>query len=83
MDTSLAYLRESLSNYTEKKEVYRQIYEKLTTNQYEHEKDFVQDLGEEEIEQLHSILRNEIEYAQEEQDPIRANRLNEVYELLI
>ncbi|WP_078553984.1 sigma-G-dependent sporulation-specific acid-soluble spore protein CsgA [Bacillus alkalicellulosilyticus] len=82
MDATLGYLRESLANYYEKHEVCRRIYEKLETNNYEGELQFVRDLDEVEIGYLNSILPKEINYATKEQDPIRTSQLVEVYELL-
>ncbi|MBU9722086.1 MULTISPECIES: sigma-G-dependent sporulation-specific acid-soluble spore protein CsgA [Bacillaceae] len=82
MDKTLGYLRESLSNHIEYDEVSRQIYEKLESNDYKGEGEFVKDLNTEETEVLNKIIKDEIEYAKEELDDKRALELNEVYELL-
>ncbi|OIJ11087.1 sporulation protein [Anaerobacillus alkalilacustris] len=82
MDVTLGYLRESLSNYTEKYESCQQIYDKLKENQYKDEGEFVNDLNEAEIAVLDLVLKNEINYAKKEQDEKRAHELSEVYELL-
>ncbi|GIN40536.1 sigma-G-dependent sporulation-specific acid-soluble spore protein CsgA [Heyndrickxia oleronia] len=81
MDTTLAYLRESLSNHVNRSTGQR-IYKKLQ-NHYKNEEEFVRDLDEEEISFLNSILKDEISYAQNEKDEKRVHQLNEVYELLI
>ncbi|MBU5210184.1 sigma-G-dependent sporulation-specific acid-soluble spore protein CsgA [Heyndrickxia oleronia] len=81
MDTTLAYLRESLSNHVNRSTGQR-IYKKLQ-NHYQNEEEFVRDLDEEEISFLNSILKDEISYAQNEKDEKRVHQLNEVYELLI
>ncbi len=82
MDATLGYLRESLSNYTEKYPSCLKIYQKLKENQYQNESDFVNDLNEAEIAVLDLVLKNEINYAKKEQDAKRAHELSEVYELL-
>lgn len=82
MDATLAYLRESLSNYTEKYESCQHIYIKLKENNYENESAFVNDLTEGEVAVLDLVLKNEITYAKNEQDRKRAEQLSEVYELL-
>ncbi|MGE8206467.1 sigma-G-dependent sporulation-specific acid-soluble spore protein CsgA [Heyndrickxia sp. NPDC080065] len=82
MDTSLAYLRESLSNHLNRS-TGQEVYKKLQTNHYKNEEEFVRDLAEEEVAFLNKILRDEIRYAEEEQDQKRVMELNEVYELLI
>jgi FMN-dependent NADH-azoreductase len=81
LDTTLAYLRESLSNHVNRSTGQR-IYKKLQ-NHYQNEEEFVRDLDEEEISFLNSILKDEISYAQNEKDEKRVHQLNEVYELLI
>lgn len=82
MDATLGYLRESLSNYTEKYESCQAIYKKLKENQYRNEEEFVNDLNEAEMAVLDLVLKNEIQYAKNEQDKKRAHELSEVYELL-
>jgi hypothetical protein len=82
MDTTLGYIRESLSNYTEKFESCQGIYQKLKENQYQNEGEFVNDLNEAEIAVLDLVLKNEINYAKKEKDEKRTKELSEVYELL-
>ncbi|GIN88859.1 sigma-G-dependent sporulation-specific SASP protein [Heyndrickxia sporothermodurans] len=82
MDTTLAYLRESLSNHLNHASG-KAIYKKLLEHQNESEERFVQSLDEVEVLFLNKILRDEIRYAKDEQDTTRVRQLNEVYELLI
>jgi hypothetical protein len=82
MDVTLGYLRESLSNYTEKYESCQDIYKKLKENHYQNEGEFVNDLNEAEMAVLDLVLKNEIQYAKNERDKKRAHELSEVYELL-
>lgn len=82
MDKTLGYLREILSNYTDRDSVGHHLYEKLTHGHYASEGAFVRDLNQKEINFLNHILPKEINYAKEEQDEKRAYQLNEVYELL-
>ncbi|MEK5523147.1 sporulation protein [Heyndrickxia sporothermodurans] len=82
MDTTLAYLRESLSNHLNHS-IWEEIYKKLQANTNQNEMEFVRTLSEEETAFLNSVLEKEIRYAQDEQDQIRVTQLNEVYELLI
>jgi hypothetical protein len=81
MDTTLGYLRESLSNHLNRG-IGQQIYKKLEQQHFNGEGDFVRHLDEEEISFLNTVLQKEIRYAREEQDEKRAKELNEVYELL-
>ena len=83
MITALAYLKEVLSNYTDTEELGRSIYRKLEQEHYSTELSFVRELTEEETSFLNNILPDEIEYANNEQDEVRAEQLNEVYELLL
>lgn len=83
MDTTLAYLREILSNYTEDHALSRNIYVKLKDTASEGEIAFVRSLDQEEAHFLNQILPKEINYALEEQDYTRMSELNHVYELLI
>lgn len=83
MDFTLSYLREALSNYTERNGTSQTIYKKLETGKFTSERDFVYQLDEAEMKFLNDVLPDEIKYAFEEQDFIRGNQLNEVYELLI
>lgn len=82
MDVTLGYLRESLSNYTEKFESCQNIYNKLKENHYNNEGEFVNALDEAEMAVLDLVLKNEINYAKKEKDNKRAHELSEVYELL-
>lgn len=82
MDATLGYLRESLSNYTEKYPSCQKIYNKLKENHYQNEGEFVNDLNEADMAVLDLVLKNEITYAKKEQDQKRAHELSEVYELL-
>ena len=82
MDKTLGYLRETLSNYTEQYSIGQQIYRKLVEAEFKNEGVFVRALSQEEINFLDRILPDEIHYAKEEQDSVRAKQLNEVYELL-
>ncbi len=82
MDKTLGYLRETLSNYTEQYSIGQQIYKKLVEAEFHNEGLFVRALSQEEINFLDRILPDEINYAKEEQDSVRAKQLNEVYELL-
>lgn len=82
MDVTLGYLRESLSNYTDKYPSCQGIYDKLKQNDYQNEFEFVNDLDEAEMAVLNLVLKNEINYAKKEQDEKRTHELNEVYELL-
>ncbi|MBU7593254.1 sigma-G-dependent sporulation-specific acid-soluble spore protein CsgA [Metabacillus halosaccharovorans] len=82
MDFTLGYLREALSNY-DRSSVCNRITNKLTNGKFHTELDFVRILEEDEIQFLNNVLPDEIKYAFNEQDFIRGNQLNEVYELLI
>lgn len=82
MDKTLGYLREILANYTDQHSEGRHLFRKLSEGNYANEGMFVRHLNQKEIEFLNDILPQEIKYAQEEQDEVRANQLNEVYELL-
>lgn len=82
MEKSLGYLKESLSNYLEESDVCQSIYKRLNSTKYHSEEDFVRTLTTKEIEVLNGVLKEEIDYAKQEQDAKRATELNEVYELL-
>ncbi len=82
MDSTLGYLRESLSNYTEEQQIVQQIYDKINAKNYSSEGEFVRELDEVEIKFLNRILLTEIEYAKNGNDQKRAKELNEVFELL-
>ena len=83
MDTTLAYLREILSNYADEHEMSKQLYNKIENIGQDHELSFVRSLEQEEAHFLNEILPQEIQYALEEQDYTRMSELNHVYELLI
>ncbi|WP_456278595.1 sigma-G-dependent sporulation-specific acid-soluble spore protein CsgA [Bacillus sp. AK128] len=83
MDTTLAYLREILSNYTDDYEISKTIYGKLKETAEQGELSFVRALDQEEAHFLNKILPDEIQYALEELDYTRLEELNHVYELLI
>ncbi|OCA90763.1 sporulation protein [Bacillus sp. FJAT-27225] len=82
MDQSLQYLREIISNYTEGHGQGKRIYDMLEKN-FTSEEEFVRSLSDKDIQFLNSILPEEINYARDEQDDLRANHLNNVYEQLI
>ena len=83
VDHSLKYLRESLSNYEEENNLLQNINLKLATNHYKSEIDFIEDLDEDELIYLDRILEQEMNYARDAQDEVRAKELNDIYELLI
>ncbi|ADU30612.1 sigma-G-dependent sporulation-specific acid-soluble spore protein CsgA [Evansella cellulosilytica] len=82
MDVSLRYLLESLSNYIDDDEEANEVYVKLKRNSFKNEKDFSKSLSTREIEKMNQIIKNEIHYANEENDEKRSKELNEVYENL-
>ncbi|AGN34663.1 sigma-G-dependent sporulation-specific acid-soluble spore protein CsgA [Bacillus paralicheniformis] len=81
MDTTLGYLRESLSNHLEHG-IGQNIYRKIVSRRYANEEEFVEHLEEREMEFLNQVLEHEMKYALNEQDHKRTRELNEVYELL-
>ncbi len=83
MDTTLAYLKEIVSNYTDDHPMSKQIYKKILTSQNHDELSFVRNLDEDEAHFLNQILPQEIQHALEEQDFTRMTELNHVYELII
>lgn len=82
MDFTLGYLIEALSNY-DRSSVCQRINDKLEKGKFKTERDFVLQLEDDEVQFLNNVLPDEIKYAFSEQDFIRGNQLNEVYELLI
>ncbi|HZG71358.1 MAG TPA: sigma-G-dependent sporulation-specific acid-soluble spore protein CsgA [Chondromyces sp.] len=82
MDQTLSYLREVLSNYTDRSDKAQSIHKKLMKNSFKSEGEFVRALTQEESMFLDGILPDEINHANEVQDEKRAHELNEVYELL-
>lgn len=83
MEQTLAYLRESLSNWTEENELAQHIYNKLEYKHYKDEEAFVRDLDEHETLYLNKVLKKEMRYADNEDDGQRLQELNNVYEHLI
>jgi acyl-CoA synthetase (NDP forming) len=82
MDHTLEYLRESLSNWIDENETAFRIYKKLENHAYTNEKDFVNDLEQDEIKYLSELVHEEMHYADQEQDAVRLSQLNEVFEQL-
>jgi len=82
IEKSLQYLAESLSNYTESDIVSQQIMQKLDRKTYKTVIDFIEDLNDGEKEYLNTLLKQDIRYAQNTQDYIRLNELNDIYEQL-
>jgi hypothetical protein len=82
MNKPLAYLREILSNYTDRSDTAEYIFKKIEQGHFPTEESFVRSLSDEENNFLNSILPEEIKHANNEQDETRAKELNEVYELL-
>jgi len=83
MNRPLAYLREILSNYTDRSDTAEFIFKKIEQGHFSSEENFVRTLSDEENNFLNSILPEEIKHANNEQDETRARQLNTVYELLI
>ena len=83
MVKALAYLKEILSNYAETDQICMGIYQKLDERNYPSELSFVKDLSSDESNYLNELLPDEIEYANDEQDQLRASQLNEIFELLL
>ncbi|MRX70950.1 sporulation protein [Bacillus lacus] len=82
MNKSLGYLREAISNYTDRNEQSISIDYKLQNGSYQSERYFVDVLSDEEISFLNSVLPDEIRYAMDEKDYQRVHELNEVFEQL-
>jgi hemerythrin len=82
MNKPLAYLREILSNYTDRSDTAEFIYNKIEQGHFSDEESFVRSLSDEENNFLNSILPEEIKHANNEDDDTRATQLNEVYEQL-
>ncbi|WP_458412733.1 sporulation protein [Schinkia sp. CFF1] len=79
MEQTLAYLRETLSNYLNEHEISQHIYEKISKKAYNREDAFIDDLNEKEVRYLSDILPDELRYAKEEQDEKRYHELNNIY----
>ncbi|SFB94380.1 sigma-G-dependent sporulation-specific acid-soluble spore protein CsgA [Peribacillus sp. B-H-3] len=83
MDQTLGYLREILSGHTDSDHAGKILYHKLVKNNYKDEEAFVRDLSSSEGDYLNKVLKEAIDYSEQEGDSERAGQLNEVYELLI
>lgn len=82
MNQPLGYLKEVLSNYTERTHIAQSIYEIIKQYDFTTEEEFVSKLSNEQINFLDKILPDEINHAMEVQDEVRVAQLNEVFELL-
>lgn len=82
MNQPLGYLKEILSNYTDRSDTGKEIYAIIKEYDFESEESFAQKLSEEQINFLNKILPEEINHAKEADDRERANQLNEVFEQL-
>lgn len=82
MNQPLGYLKEILSNYTDRSDLAEEIYRVIRKYDFTTEESFVQKLSAEQIDYLNRILPDEINHAKEAADQERALQLNEVYELL-
>lgn len=82
MEQTLAFLRETLSNYLNEHELSQRIYEKINKVTYKDEDAFVNDLREDEMRYLHDILPEELRYAKDEQDDKRYSELNNIFSRL-
>ncbi|WP_026694601.1 sigma-G-dependent sporulation-specific acid-soluble spore protein CsgA [Peribacillus kribbensis] len=83
MDQSLGYLREILSGHTGQDAVGKRLYARLSKKNYPDETAFVDELTAEENDYLNNILKEAIDYSDQEKDYERSKQLNEVYELLM
>lgn len=81
MAESLLYLQESMENYMGNP-ICERVYQKLTAKKYDSEEAFITELEDEEISYLNALVRQEMRYANNAQDQIRLNQLNQVYERL-
>jgi hypothetical protein len=82
MDQSLGYLREILAGHTENDAVGKRLYYRVSNVNYQDEGSFARELTAEESDYLNNILKEAIDYSNQEKDEERARHLNEVYELL-
>lgn len=82
MNQPLGYLKEILSNYTDRSDTGKEIYSIIKEFDFITEESFVRKLSAEQIDFLNKILPDEINHAQESQDNERYSQLNEVYERL-
>lgn len=81
IDNTLNYLRESLSNYMDN-DMCQQLVQRIGSDKYADEEQFVRDLSEEEMAYLNDVLETELNYAKNVDNDVRVKELNEVYELL-
>jgi hypothetical protein len=82
MEKNLGYLREALSNWTDKNEMADEIFSKLEKQEYKTDEAFVDDIEDEQHIYLSRILPHELRYAQEEGDQDRFQALNKIYDML-
>lgn len=82
MNQSLAYVQEILSGHTEDSEIGKTIFDRISDRNYSSGEQFVRDLSEDESNYLNRILKDAIDYSNQEQDEERSTHLNEIYELL-
>jgi hypothetical protein len=82
MNQSLAYVQEILSAHTEDSEIGKNIFDRISDRNYSSGELFARDLSEDESSYLNRILKDAIEYSNQEQDEERSAHLNEIYELL-
>lgn len=82
LNQPIGYLREILSNYTDRSDLAEEIYSIIKSYDFNSEESFVRKLTQEQIDFLEQILPDEINHAKGGQDDERAHQLNEVYEQL-
>jgi hypothetical protein len=83
MEKSLGYLREILAGHTENDAVGKRLYDRVSSQNYQDDESFTFDLTAEENNYLDHILKEAIDYANQEKDEERSQQLNAVYELLM
>lgn len=82
MNRPLSYLKEILSNYIDRYEVAKDIYQLIKDYDFVTEEEFVSKLSSDQIKFLDEMLPSEMNHAMEVKDEVRVMQLNEVYELL-
>ncbi|HLR16143.1 MAG TPA: sporulation protein [Bacillota bacterium] len=82
MSHALKYLYESISNYVDEDPISASIYKKMEEQEYIHEEAFIEDLEEEEIAHLDTLLAKEMMYARRAEDDVREKELHAIYEVL-
>jgi len=82
LNQPLGYLKEILSNYTDRSDTAEEIYSIIREFDFTTEESFVRRLSGNQMNFLNKILPDEINHAKEAHDNERENQLNEVYELL-